>query len=116
MLPEERDKAYIWDMLDAAKAIKSFTDGISYEQYLRDRQLQMAVERALEIIGEAARKVSDKTKAVQTAIPWKPIIAQRNVLAHEYGEIRQDRLWAVVKDHIPSLIEALEKIIPPTNT
>jgi uncharacterized protein with HEPN domain len=48
----------------------------------------MAVERALGIIGEAARKVSDKTKAEQPAIPWKSIIAQRNVLALEYGEIK----------------------------
>jgi uncharacterized protein with HEPN domain len=115
MQPEERDKAYLWDMLDAAKAIRSFTDAISYEQYLRDRKVQMAVERAPEIIGEAARKVSDKTKAGQPAIPWKSIIAQRNVLAHEYGEIKQDRLWAVVKNHIPALIDDLEKIIPPTN-
>lgn len=115
MQPEERDKAYLWDMLDAAKAIRSFTDAMSYEQYLRDRKVQMAVERALEIIGEAARKVSDKTKAGQPAIPWKPIVAQRNVLAHEYGEIKQDRLWVVVKNHIPALIDDLEKIIPPTN-
>jgi len=101
-------------MLDAAKAIRSFTDALSYEQYLRDRQVQMAVERALEIIGEAARKVSERTKAGQSAIPWKAIIAQRNVLAHEYGEIKQDRLWAVVKNHIPALIDNLEAMIPPS--
>lgn len=115
MQPEERDKAYLWDMLDAAKANRSFTDALSYEQYLRDRKVQMAVERALEIIGEAARKVSDRTKAGQNAIPWKSIIAQRNVLAHEYGEIGQVRLWAVVKNHIPVLIDNLETMIPPSN-
>ena len=115
MQPEERDRAYLWDMLDAAKAIRSFTDAISYEQYLRDRKVQMAVERALEIIGEAGRKVSDKTKTGQPAIPWKSIIAQRNVLAHEYGEIKQDRIWEVVRNHIPALIDNLEKMIPPTN-
>jgi len=112
---EERDKAYLWDMLDAAKAINSFTDAVSYEQYLLDRKVQMAVERALEIIGEAARKVSDKTKAEQTTIPWRVIIAQRNVIAHEYGEIKQDRIWEVVKKHVPSLINSLEKMLPPTN-
>jgi uncharacterized protein with HEPN domain len=112
MRPEERDKAYLWDMLDAARAIRTFTDEIAYEQYIRDRKVQMACERALEIIGEAARKVSDVTKGSQPAIPWRAIIAQRNVLAHEYGEIRQDRIWAVVSTHIPVLIEHLEKIIP----
>ena len=115
MRPEERDKAYLWDMLDAAKAIRSFMDAISYEQYLRDRKVQMAVERALEIIGEAARKVSEKTKTEQPSIPWRSIIAQRNVLAHEYGEIKQDRIWEVVRNHIPALINDLEKMIPPTN-
>lgn len=114
MQPEERDKAYLWDMLDAAKAIRSFTDEINYEQYLRDRKVQMACERALEIIGEAARKVSERTKSEQKAIPWKAIIAQRNVLAHEYGEIRQDRIWEVVRKHIPILIDNIEKMIPPT--
>jgi len=115
MRPEERDRAYFWDMLDAAKAIRSFTDAISYEQYIRDRKVQMACERALEIIGEAARRVSDKTKSERSAIPWKAIIGQRNVLAQEYGEIKQDRIWEVVRNHIPALIDNLEKIIPPTN-
>lgn len=114
MQPEERDKAYLWDMPDAAKAIRSFTDEITYEHYLRDRKVQMACERALEIIGEAARKVSERTKSEQKIIPWKAIIAQRNVLAHEYGEIRQDRIWEVVRKHIPILIDNIEKMIPPT--
>lgn len=114
MQPEERDKAYLWDMLDAARAIRSFTDEITYEQYLRDRKVQMACERALEIIGEAARKVSEKTKSEQKTIPWKAIIAQRNVLAHEYGEIKQDRISEVVKRHIPILMDNIEKMIPPT--
>jgi uncharacterized protein with HEPN domain len=102
-------------MLDAARAITNFTGAISYEQYLADRKVQMACERALEIIGEAARKVSDKTKTAQPAVPWRAIIAQRNVLAHEYGEIKQDRIWEVVKNHIPALIENIEKLIPPVN-
>jgi uncharacterized protein with HEPN domain len=102
-------------LLDAAKAIRSFTDAISYEQHIRDRKVQMGCERALEIVGEAARKVSDKTKAGQPAIPRRSIIAQRNVLAHEYGEIKQDRIWEVVRNHIPALIDNLEKLIPPTN-
>lgn len=112
---EERDEAYLWDMLDAAKDIKSFLEVISCEQYLGDRKGQMAVERALEIIGEADRRVYDKTKAERKSIPWRNIIAQRNVIAHEYGEIKQDGIWEVMRKHIPSWIESLEKMLPPAN-
>jgi uncharacterized protein with HEPN domain len=59
MLLEKKDLAYLWDILDAAKAIKDFTNQVSFDQYLKDRKLQMAVERALEIIGIAARHVSE---------------------------------------------------------
>ncbi len=55
MQPEDRDPGYLWDMLDAARAIRDFTVDVTLDEYLRDRKLQLAVERAIEIIGEAAR-------------------------------------------------------------
>ena len=95
MQPENRDAAYLWDMLDAARMIEGFTTDVRFDQYMGDRKLQLAVERALEIIGEAARRVSENFKSAHPEIPWHKIIAQRNVLAHEYGEIKQDRIWRV---------------------
>ena len=92
MQPEDRDAAYLWDMLDAARIIEEFTTDVRFDQYVGDRKLQLAVERALEIIGEAARRVSENFKSDHPEIPWHGIIAQRNVLAHEYGEIKQDRI------------------------
>jgi len=78
----------------------------------RDRKLQLAVERALEIVGEAARRVSEAYRQAHSEIPWQAIIAQRNVLAHEYGEIKQELIWKVVTIRIPELIGLLEKLIP----
>ncbi len=101
MRPEERDAAYLWDMLDAARTVKSFISDVTVKQYIEDRKLQMAVERAVEIIGEAARRVTDAFKEEHPEIPWKGIIGQRNVLAHEYGDIKQERMWAVASIHIP---------------
>ncbi len=72
----------------------------------------MAVERAVEIIGEAARRLSDDFKENHPEVPWRSIIGQRNVLAHEYGEIKQERLWKIVTQHIPALIARLEPLIP----
>jgi uncharacterized protein with HEPN domain len=113
MRPEERDAAYLWDMLDAARAIQGFVAGVRADDYARNRQLQFAVERALEIIGEAARRVSDSLRGAHPEIPWQPIIGQRNMLAHEYGEIRQERIWLVATRHIPELIRSLEPLVPP---
>jgi len=112
MQPEDRDLAYLWDMLDAAHAILNFTEGKSFEQYLQDRMLQLAVERALEIIGEAAHNVSLDFRLKHSEIPWKGIIGQRNVLAHEYGAIKQDLIWEVVTDHLPDLAVKLEHMVP----
>lgn len=109
----DRDAAYLWDMLDAARTIREFTSGVEFKQYSQNRMLQLAVERAIEIIGEAARYVSETFKESHSEIPWRSIIAQRNVLAHVYGEIDQERIWIVVKVHIPELIANLEPLIPP---
>ena len=113
MRPEQRDAAYLWDMLEAAKGVVELTAGLEYCDYLGDRKTQLAVEREVEIIGEAARRVSKPFQVSQAEIPWRKIIAQRHVLAHEYGEIRQDRMWAVATVHIPELIAQLTPLIPP---
>lgn len=112
MRPEERDAAYLWDMLDAAGAIIEFTKDINYASYLKDRKLQLAVERSVEIIGEAAKNISRTFKDAHPEIPWRAIIAQRNVLAHEYGEIKQDRMWMLSIKNIPELVEIMKPLIP----
>ncbi|MBW2307944.1 MAG: DUF86 domain-containing protein [Deltaproteobacteria bacterium] len=78
--------------------------------------LRDAVERHLEIIGEAAGKVSKEFRGAHSGIPWQKIIAQRNVLIHEYGEIEHDLIWRVAAFHIPELIALLEPLIPPLPT
>jgi len=116
MRPEDRDPAYLWDMLEAAHQVREFTEGTTMEGFLGDRKLQLAVERCVEIIGEAARRISETLKAAIPHVPWRDIVAQRNVLAHDYGEIRQDRMWAVATEGIPALIPLLESLLPPLPT
>ena len=74
--------------------------------------LRNAIERNMEIIGEAANRVSDGFQKSHSEIPWKSIIGQRNILIHEYGEIKDERIWAVVTNHIPELIQFLEPLLP----
>ena len=71
MQPEERDKAYLWDMLDAAKAIMSFTDALS-EQYLRDRKVQMAVERATQLLEKLRAKYPTRRRPGSLPFPGNP--------------------------------------------
>jgi uncharacterized protein with HEPN domain len=71
------------------------------------------VERKLEIVGEAARKVSDQFQTLHPEIPWRGIVSQRHFLAHEYGEVRQEKLWRVATQRIPELIAMLAPLVPP---
>ena len=113
MQPDTRDSAYLWDMLDAAKGVKEFVSHRSYQDYLSNRMLRGAVERHVEIIGEAAGKVSKAFKDSHPEIPWQRIIAQRHVLVHDYGEIEHELIWNVATKYIPELIAELEKLILP---
>ena len=108
----EWDKAYLWDMLDAASAVEEFVAGKTWEEYQSNRMMRSAVERHVEIIGEAARRVSDATRQAHPEIPWRAIVGQRNVLAHDYGEILHEAIWAVAKRRIPELTVALRRILP----
>jgi uncharacterized protein with HEPN domain len=86
---------------------------MSHHQFLRNRQTQLATERCIEIIGEAARRVSAPCRQDHPEIPWLAIISQRNVIAHEYDSIKQDRMWEVATVHIPQLIALIEPLLPP---
>jgi uncharacterized protein with HEPN domain len=72
-------------MLPAARAVSTFVVGRTLEQYEADLFFRSAVERQIEIIGEAARGMSEAFKTANPQIPWRPIMAQRHRLAHEYG-------------------------------
>jgi uncharacterized protein with HEPN domain len=112
MPPDKDDRAYLWDMLTAAKAVVGFVQGRTLDDYMADLMLRSAVERQVEIIGEAARRVSNEFQAAHPEISWRPIQAQRHVLAHDYGEIKHDRIWRVAVEHVPALITLLEPLVP----
>lgn len=113
MRPDDQDLALLWDMLQAARRIEQFVAGRTFQEYSTDELVQAAVERKLEILGEAARKVSAEFQRQNPGIPWRGIISQRHFLAHEYGEVRQEKLWRVATLRIPELIALLTPLLPP---
>ena len=108
---EKEDAACLWDMLDAARSVQLFIARRTFHDYAHDRLLRNAVERNVEIIGEAARGVSVSCREAHADIPWRGIIAQRHVLAHDYGEIDDERVWIVATRFIPELIQKLEPLV-----
>lgn len=108
-----RDEGYLLDMLNAARRIVSFVKDISEEQFLTDELVQSAVIRQLEVIGEAAGRVSTKFTLDHPEIPWREIVSMRNRLIHEYARVRLDVVWQAVQEDIPVLIDRIAPIVPP---
>jgi len=98
-------------MLDAAKEVMSFAKNKTRKDLDNDRMLTLSLVKSIEIIGEAASKVTDETKKRFPEIPWTNMIAMRNRLIHAYFDIDLDVLWGTIVDDLPPFIEDLEKII-----
>ncbi len=111
MQPDKRDAAYLWDMHEAAQMTQQLILDMDFIKYSNDRRTQLAVERSLEVVGEAAARVSDDFRNSHPEIPWRQIIGQRNVIVHEYGEIKQERIYKVVRENIPQLIKFLKQFV-----
>lgn len=108
----DRDYASLWDMVQAIKLILEFVTPLSYQEYLNSRRDQMAVERGLEILGEAARRVSDSFQQAHPEIDWRNTIGLRNVIIHRYEQVQQDRIWAIVTVELADLLVQLEALLP----
>lgn len=109
--PADRDAALLLDMLLAARDARDFVAGMDEAAFLASRLHQNAVIRALEVIGEAAGKVSPAFRAARPAIPWREITGMRHRLIHGYGEVELDVVWRVVAEHLDPLIADLEPLI-----
>ena len=114
MRPEERDPAHLWDMIEAARAVVDFIEHLALEEFLaadRDREItRLAVERELEILGEAACRVSSRFRNEHVEIPWKEM---RNVISHEYDRVNYAEIYRIVRERVPELLERLEPLVPP---
>jgi uncharacterized protein with HEPN domain len=111
MKPDERDLAYLWDMLDAAGRVQRLTRGLDYRAFTEDERTSLAVERLLENAGEAARHVSPGLQSAHPEIPWQGIIGIRNVLAHQYGVVDQRKVWQAATQGVAELIPLLEALL-----
>jgi uncharacterized protein with HEPN domain len=109
MKPE--DKIRIKHMIDAAEEALSFTAGISETEFNKNRMLVLSIIKEIEIIGEAASKVSEDTKLKHNKIPWQDIVDMRNRLIHGYFDVNVKLVWNTIKNDLPSLLKSLNEIL-----
>jgi uncharacterized protein with HEPN domain len=111
MQANSRDAGSIWDMVHAIHRIQEFTANLTDEAYLDSALIQSAVERQFEILGEAARRLSDEFRQAHPEIDWRRIIGLRNILIHRYDEIRQQTIWTTVISELQPLLAQLESLL-----
>jgi uncharacterized protein with HEPN domain len=109
MTPE--DLIRIRHMLDAVKEALAFSKDKQRGDLDDDRMLTLAIIKDLEIIGEAASKLTPEFKAAHSHIPWIDIVGMRNRLTHGYFDIDLDRVWDTVLEDLEPLCEELEKMV-----
>ena len=107
------DDSYLVDMLVAARKAVRFTSGLTYERFSRSDLHQNAVLKALEIIGEAASRISNDTKTAHPDVPWPDIVGLKNRIVHAYFEVDLGMVWKIVSNDVPALISTLERIVLP---
>jgi uncharacterized protein with HEPN domain len=108
------DSTRLRHMLDHAVEACQMIRGRARSDLDQDRQLNLALVRLMEIIGEAAGRVSPETCASEPEIPWPDIVSLRNRLIHGYDEIDFDILWHIIAVDLPPLVQQLEKILGPS--
>src|SRR5581483_6529068 len=106
------DWIYVGHMLEMSrKAVQAVQDR-TREEYDRGDVLIMALAHFVQVVGEAARKVSNEFQERNSQIPWHQIIGMRHRIVHDYMNVDEDVLWEVVKHDLPALIQDLDKIVP----
>ncbi len=98
-------------MLDAAREAVALSAGKNRDDLLKDRILTLALVRCIEIIGEAAAKVSPETRGQHEEVPWLDIVGMRNRLIHAYFDIDYARVFDTLASDLPPLIKLLERIL-----
>jgi uncharacterized protein with HEPN domain len=110
-----RDDAYLMDIVIACGKAVSFLRGVRWEEFEHDELRQQAVIRMIEIIGEAARNLTQEFKDSHPKIPWRDIINMRHILTHMYWRVDVAKVWDTVQTDVPDLLARIEPLLPPAS-
>ncbi len=103
-------KLFIKDIKECIQLIEEYTKNISEEQFKKDTQIQDAVVRRFEIIGEASKRIPKSIRDANNHIDWKSFSNYRNFISHSYFEASMRRVWIMIKKDVPQLKKAFEQV------
>lgn len=108
-MAERSDEDLASDLREAAARIRDYVDGLDYADFLADTKTQDAVARNIEILGEAAKRLSPEFRFRHTQVEWSQIAGMRDRLIHHYFGINWEIVWGVVQEKLPELLRHLDQ-------
>src|SRR5690349_18269892 len=106
----ERDLSRLWDMRRLAREAQNMLSGQTLDSWMTEPTRRYALERIIEVIGEAANHVSDDFQEAHPEMPWGSIIGMRNVVAHNYANIDVSKLWIAATEGTAGILSILEPL------
>jgi uncharacterized protein with HEPN domain len=107
-------RLYLDDILGAVDRIHEYVGNMDYSDFMADKRTQDAVIRNLEIIGEAAKNLSETLQNQAKGVEWRKIMGLRNILVHEYFGVSLPIIWDIVQNKLGPLEEACRKLVNPS--
>ena len=107
---QKDDLVYVGHMLDMARKAMDLVKGKDRTDYNSEDSLRFALAHLLQVVGEAARRISQDFCKAHPEIPWKAIVGMRHKVVHDYMNVDEDVVWDTVQQELPPLIEKLTKI------
>lgn len=104
-------RPYLEHILQSIQLIQQYISGHTKEEFFKSYELQDAIIRRVEIIGEAVKNLDDDLKKRNAEVPWREIVNMRNFLIHEYFDVNLQETWDTLQRDIPSLKEKVSKIL-----
>jgi uncharacterized protein with HEPN domain len=111
MTPQRTYADYLRDILDAVEKVGKFTEGISFEQFAADDRTNFAVIRALEVVGEATKRIPPVIREQYSYVPWSEMARMRDKLIHDYFGVDLQVVWRTVQEDLPPLQVQIAQVI-----